>query len=132
MATYKGSVGIRWGTMGAGSTSFGTSALMQSYDVEIKGDEYEVKNGSGDIVAWYGHNNTREATFTYYVGAASAGSGSAVVAPAFGEMITVTQTTPTSNATSSYWIVKSVTENATNSDAVKITVKATEYPSITT
>jgi len=130
MGQYRGAVGIRWGTNGIGSTTFGASALMQSYDVEKKGDEFEAKDGAGDIRAWYGYNQAKEASFTFYVGAASAGSASAVIAPAFGDLITVTGTG--GNATGSYWVVKSVSENAVNTDAVKITVKATEYTYITT
>jgi len=131
MAQFRGSVGIRWGTGGAASTTFGTNALMQSYDAERKGDEFEAKDGNGDIRAWYGYNNVKEASFTYYVGASSAGSGSVVVSPTFGDMIQVT-TGVGSTATSSYYVVKSVSENAVNTDATKVTVKATEYQYITT
>lgn len=132
MSVFRGSVGIRWGLNNAGSTAFGTSALMQSYDVERKLDEAEIRDGQGEIRAWYGYNTVREASFVYFVGAASAGSGSAVVMPAVGDLITVTQTGATpSQATSSYWICKSATENATNTDAVKVTVRATEYQYIT-
>lgn len=131
MAQLRGAVGIRWGTGGAAATEFGTSALMQSYDVERKGDEFEAKDGNGEVRTWYGYNQSKEATFTYYVGAATANASASVVIPAFGTLMAVTATGG-SSVTSSYWIVKSATEAASNTDAVKITVKATEYQYITT
>jgi hypothetical protein len=131
MATIRGAVGIRWGTNGIGATACGASALFQSFDVENKIDETEVKDGSGEVRAWYGYNPTREGTFTYYVAGASQSTQSAVTKPDVGSLMSVTGNTG-SDVTSSYWLVKSSTENATNTDATKITVKATEYQYITT
>lgn len=130
MGTFHGSVGIRIGA-GVASSAFGTSAIMQSYDVESKGDEVEVKDKTGNVVSWWGTNPTSEATFTYYVGSATLSESASVVKPAFGAMISVTEDLTGSGVSGSYWITKSSTANATNTDAVKVTVKATTYPSIT-
>jgi hypothetical protein len=128
----RGSVGIRIFLGGTTSTAFGTNAIMQTYDVERSGDEIEIKDGTGKVVAWNGENKKKEATFTYYVGGTAADSASALVAPEFGDLITVTQTfTNKSLPTGSNWIVKNVNEAGTNNDAVKVTVKATAYDGIT-
>src|ERR1700754_943873 len=111
MAQLRSNVGISWAVRGVASTSFGTSAIMQSYDVEDKTDEVEIKDASGEVVAWYGYNPTRDATYTYYVGSATANASASVVKPATGVLMTVTANG--GNASGSYWVVKGVTETAT-------------------
>jgi hypothetical protein len=100
---------------------------MNSYDVESKTDESEIRDGNGEVKAWYGYNPTREATFTYYVAAATMNASASVVKPTIGTLMTVTDSNAGGGATGSYWVVKSSTENASNTDAVKVSVKATEY-----
>ena len=121
--TLKSSVGIRWGLQGVASTTW-TNAIMQSTDSEVKAEESEIKNSVGETVALYLYNKTREVSFTFYVGGASNSTASAIEAPAVGDVITVSGG---SNVSGSAWIAKSVSTNSTNTDAVKIVVKATEY-----
>ncbi len=131
MATeyYKG-LNIRWGVGGVGSTAFGASAIIQTYDVERKVDETEIKDQYGTTVAWVGYDAKKEATFEYIAADAAAAAGNAAITrPDTGDMITVTGGDANINGTA--WVVKNVVDKAMNTDATKVTVRATLYPKIT-
>ncbi len=131
MATIRG-LGFCWGVGVTTSTAFGT-CKVQSYDVEQKGEESTIKDNTGTTVAWYGFDAMREATFEYVPTSASQTSSGSVTTPAFGDLITVTTTGGGDSVPSgSNWIVKSVSNKAGNTDFVKVSVKTTAYPSITT
>lgn len=130
MATnYYHGLNIRWGTGTTTSTAFGTSAVIQTIDVEQKVDESEIKNQYGATVAWVGFDAKKEATFEYVAADAQAPAGNAVVTqPTQGDIITVSGGETVVNGTT--WIVKSILEKAMNTDATKVTVRATLYPLI--
>lgn len=132
MATnYYHGLNIRWGTGTTTSTAFGTSAVIQTIDVEQKVDEAEIKNQYGATVAWVGFDAKKEATFEYVAADANSPAGTAVVTqPTQGDMITVSGGETQVNGTT--WIVKNVVEKAMNTDATKVTVRATLYPLIST
>lgn len=130
MATnYYHGLNIRWGTGTTVSTAFGTSAVIQTIDIEKKVDEAEIKNQYGATVAWVGFDAKKEATFEYVAADAQSPAGNAVVTqPTQGDMITVSGGETEVNGTT--WIVKNVVEKAMNTDATKVTVRATLYPLI--
>lgn len=130
MATnYYHGLNIRWGTGTTTSTAFGAQAVIQTIDVEQKVDENEIKNQYGATVAWVGFDAKKEATFEYVAADAQSPAGNAVVTqPTQGDMITVSGGETIVNGTT--WIVKNIVEKAMNTDATKITVRATLYPLI--
>lgn len=122
---------ISWGTAGLACSAFGASAIITSADVEKRVDEATILDQYGSAKAWIGYNGLKEATFEYIgADATTPPVGTAVVTqPAQGDIISVTGGEAGLDGT--YWIVKSVTERAMNTDAVKVTVRATLYPNIT-
>lgn len=122
---------ISWGTGTLASSAFGTSAIITSADVERRSDEAVVLNQYGSAQAWVGYNLLKEATFEYIAADSTTPPvGTAVVTqPAVGDMISITG--GDAGLQGSYWIVKSVTERAMNTDCVKVSVRATFYPNIT-
>ncbi len=130
MATeyYKG-VNIRWGTY-ASSSNFDLKSVIMSVDVERKVDETEIKDGVGTTVSWIGYDKKKEATFEYVAADdTSPADGKAdVTQPSPGDLIAVLSPEP--NISGSKWLVKNVVEKAMNTDATKVTVRATEYPKI--
>jgi hypothetical protein len=131
MATnYYHGLNIRWGTGTTTSTAFGASAIIQTIDVEQKVDELEVKNQYGSTVGWVGFDAKKEATFEYVAAdSTSPPTGTATVTqPTQGDMITVSGGETVVNGT--IWIVKNVVEKEMNTDATKVTVRATLYPLI--
>ena len=122
---------IRWGLGATTSTAFGASAVIQTVDVEQKQDENEIKNQYGSTIAWVGFDLKKEATFEYVAADANSPAGNAVVTqPSQGDIITVSGGETQINGTT--WIVKNVVEKAMNTDATKVTVRATLYPLIST
>lgn len=132
MATeyYKG-VNIRWGTQDASSTDFDVESVIVSIDVERKVDEAEIKDQLGTTATWVGYDKKKEATFEYVAAddKSPADGKATVTQPSPGAVIEVSATD--ANIDGSKWLVKSVTEKAMNTDATKISVRATEYPNIT-
>lgn len=130
MATnYYHGLNIRWGTGVTACTAFGASSVISSIDVDQKSDESEIKNQYGSTVAWVGFDAKKEATFEYVAADAGAAAGNAVVtSPTIGDIITVSGGSTQVNGTT--WIVKDITEKQMNTDAVKVSVKATLYPLI--
>ncbi len=125
MYQYHGIVGIRVSTGNTTSTAFGTNAVMQSYDWTDEGEETEVTDANtGEIVAWVGKKRKKNATFTYLVGSGTPGTGSAVTAAGFGDMITVTGND--ASVTGTKWVVKSSAGNASE-DPYEVTCTATLY-----
>lgn len=133
MATnYYHGLNIRWGTGTASSSAFGIGSVINSVDLDRKSDESEIKNQYGSTLAWVGFDAKTEATFEYVVGKVETAAGDAtVVSPTVGDFITVTAGTG-GNVTGSFWLCKDVTEKQMNTDCVKVSVKATFYPLITT
>lgn len=127
--TYYHGLNIRWGTGLTTSTAFNASSVITSIDVEQKSDEAEIKNQYGATVAWVGYDAKKEGTFEYIAADSSAPAGNATITqPAIGDMITISG--GDTNVNGSTWIVKNVVEKQMNTDATKVTVKATLYPLI--
>src|SRR5215471_7690411 len=133
MATLhsNGSLGFRWALGGVTVTAFGNYA-MQSADVEDTGETYEVKDGSGTTIIWYGFDHKRMANWEYIVTGTSANTSASITSPGFGTMFTVTDTSGGSNPlTGSNYIVLSATVKETNKDAATVTVKTVAYDTVT-
>lgn len=131
MATqYFHGLNIRWGTNNTTSSNFGASSVIMSIDAERKVDESEIKDQYGATKAWVGYDAKKEATFEYVAsdGGVTPNGNATVTQPTQGDFITITSTED--NFTGSKWIVKNVVEKALNTDATKVTVRATLYPLI--
>lgn len=127
---YFHGLNIRWGTGPTTSSAFNASSVIMSVDVERKVDENEIKSQLGATTAWIGFDAKKEATFEYVAsdGGGTPNGGATVTQPTQGDMITITS--DEANFTGSTWIVKNVVEKALNTDATKVTVRATLYPLI--
>jgi hypothetical protein len=131
MATnYYHGLNIRWGTGATACSAFGSLSIIQSIDVDKKIDESEIKNQYGATVAWVGYDAKSEGTFEYVAAdSTTPPTGSAAVTmPTQGDLLTVTGGETEVNGTT--WIVKDVSEKLMNTDATKVTVRATKYPLI--
>jgi len=124
---------LRWGTVGLGSTAFGTSALIQSADIENQAEQALVKDQSGNTVARADFDFKDTATFEYVTAVSGSASGNATITkPSVGQMITVTDSVGAgSDLSGSMWIVDNASQKQMNTDACKISVKATRYCGIT-
>lgn len=123
---------IAWG-LGANFSASNAVGLFQSAEHDSKLDEWEGRDQRGNVVSWAGYNPMETATFEYYVSDASTASGSAVPTfntnvPQQGSKITITSGFPINGAS---WIVQDSLIRATNTEAVKVTIKAVRYPNIT-
>ena len=123
---------IAWGL---GQTAFSASnciGIPQSVEHDNKLDEWEGRDQRGNVVSWAGYNPTEGLTFEYYVSDNNTASGSAAVTmgtsvPNQGAKITVTSGFPVAGSS---WIVQDAMIRATNTEAVKATVKCIRYPGI--
>jgi hypothetical protein len=131
MATqYFHGLNIHWGTGTTESDSFYSQSVITSVDCERKVDENEIKSQLGATLAWVGFDAKKEATFEYVAADNGSPAGNATVTqPSQGSMIVLNS--DENNFTGSYWIVKNVVEKQLNTDATKVTVRATLYPLIT-
>lgn len=132
MATqYFHGLNIRWGIGNTTGSAFNAASVIMSIDSERKVDESEIKNQVGATSAWIGYDAKKEATFEYVAsdGGGTPNGTATVTQPTQGDFISITS--DEDNFTGSKWIVKSVTEKALNTDATKVTVRATLYPLIT-
>lgn len=125
-------INIAWG-LGSGSMSAtNCTGIFQSVEHDNKIDIWEGRDQRGNVVAWGGYNPTETCVIEYFVSDASAASGSA--SPTFGTnvcqqaaKITIGAGFPVSGTS---WIIDDVLIRATNTDAMKITLKGTRYPGI--
>jgi len=124
---YKG-VGCHWGV---GSTTavvaFGTFKL-QTRDYTRKSEMETIRDYEGTTVSKIYYDPTEEATFEYVVTAASGGVAAPTL-PAIGDVITVVDTVSGVGGTS--WLCDDVSTKSSNTSCMRVTVKMTKYPSIT-
>jgi hypothetical protein len=128
MPTYR-NLAVNWGV---NSTLNTVSWSMQSRDHGYKSESETIKDGQGATVAKVFFDPSEEVTFTGVVVAALSSSGSApVVIPVIGSLASITDVSYP-NITGSTWIVEDVNTKGSNTEALKVTAKATRYPGITT
>ena len=132
MANFFG-LNLRWSTNGVGVSVFGAQALIQSVDNEQQLSEVTVMNQLGNTAIWVGHDLRKSATFEYVAASSATADGNlAVTKPAQGVKFTVADTVDgSSDLAGTNWICQSVVERRMNTDAVKVTVRAIAFPSIT-
>lgn len=121
---------IRWGINETTCSAFNVNSVILTIDAERKVDENEVRNQYGSTTAWIGFDGKKEGTFEYVAsdGGGTPNGNATVTQPSQGDFIVVTS--DESNFAGTKWIVKNVTEKAINTDATKVTVRATLYPLI--
>ena len=124
---YKG-VGVHWGVTSTGATAFGTMRL-QTRDHTRKTESELVKDADGVTVSKVFYDPTAEATFEYVATAASGGAAAPTL-PACGDVITVTDAVYTQIAGTN-WLCDEVSTKSSNTSAMRVTVKCTQYPAIT-
>lgn len=124
---YKG-IGIHWGVSSSGCTAFGTMKL-QTRDHTLKSESETIKDADGVTVSKIYYDPTQECTFEYIPSGASGGAVTPTL-PACGDVITVTDSAYTQVA-STAWLVDDVSTKSSNTGVMRVTVKCTRYPSIT-
>lgn len=124
---YKG-VGCHWGVTSSTATAFGTMKL-QTRDHTLKSESETIKDADGVTVSKVYYDPTQEATFEY-VATAVSGGVAAPTLPACGDIFTVVDSVYTQIA-STAWLVDDVSTKSSNTSAMRVTVKCTRYPSIT-
>ena len=125
--TYHG-VGINFG-IASGITS--AVGAFQTNDHGVTSDNEVIRDGTGAEVekTFYAFKST--ATFEYVATAAGGPSGNAAVSyPSVGAMVTVSDTNY-GNIAGTNWLIDSVDIKRSNVAAVRVTLKMTQYPSIT-
>jgi hypothetical protein len=105
------------------------SGAFQTRDHTYLSEKEVIRNGTGESVAKIYYDPTQEATFTYVATGASGGAVSVTV-PTIGDFATVTDNGYTAIAATT-WLVDEVSTAGSNTGAVRVTVKLTKYPSIT-
>ncbi len=122
---------IHWGI----SASFaGVTGIPQNLDGDFKMDIWTGRDQRGAEVAFSGYNNVKTANFEYYVTDSNTASGNAQISgsyPERGTMFAVTSGESENPFVDTNWIVTDYTIRETNTDATKITLKATSYSGIT-
>ena len=126
MPNYRG-VGINFGIS---SSLASITGAMQTRDHSYKSETEMIKNGGGDTVAKVYFDFSEEATFTYVATGASGGAVT-VTTGSIGALMTVTDSTYPAIAGTS-WLVDDVSTAGSNTGAVKVTMKLSRYPNITT
>lgn len=124
--TYRG-VGVCWGV---GTTAVSTvTGALQTRDHTLRADMDETRNGEGVVVQKTYYNPTEEASFEFVASGTNGGTVTPTL-PAIGSLLTVTDTvyTPISG---SAWLVDEVSTAGSNTSAVRITLRMTKYPNIT-
>ena len=126
--TYRG-IAVNFG-LASGITSI--TGQFQTNDHGYEADNEIIRDGTGAEVEKTFYAFKMTATFEYVASAAGGPSGGATVTvPTIGALATVTDAAyPAIAATN--WIVDGVDVKRSNVTAVRVTVKMTLYPSITT
>ena len=124
--TYHG-VGVNFG-IATGITS--VTGMFQTNDHGLTADTEIIRDGTGAEIekTFYAFKST--ATFEYVATGTGPSGTVAVTAPSVGQMVTVTDTNYAVIAATN-WIVDSVDIKRSNVAAVRVTLKLTLYPSIT-
>jgi len=126
-------INLGWGLGATAVTITGATGIFQDIEYNLKLDELETRDQRGTVATWTGYNPSEMATFNYFLSDANAASGSAVPTlnanvPDRSTKVTVTSVGPMSGSS---WIVQDVLVRETNTDNMKVTVKATRYVNIT-
>ena len=124
---YKG-VGVHWGVVSSGATAFGTMKL-QTRDHTLRSEMETVRNADGVTEAKVYYDPTQEATFEYIPSGASGGAITPTL-PAIGDVVTVTDSVYTQVAATN-WLVDDVSTRSSNTGVMRVTVRMSRYPSIT-
>jgi hypothetical protein len=125
--TYRG-VNINFGI---GSTVTSVTGLFQTNDHALESDNEIIRDGTGaeSEKTYYAFKQT--ATFEYVATQSGAANGAATVSPPLvGALITVTDTNYPLIAESS-WLLDNVDIKRSNTAALRVTLKLTFYPQIT-
>lgn len=124
---YKG-VGVHWGVTSSGATAFGTMKL-QTRDHTLKSDMDTIRDADGVTVAKIYYDPTQEASFEYIPTGASGGAVTPTL-PTIGDVVTVTDSTYTQIAATN-WLVDDVSTRSSNTGVMRVTIRMTRYPQIT-
>jgi hypothetical protein len=125
MATYRG-IGVNFGIS---SSLANITGAFQSRNHTFRAEMDTIKNGGGDTMAKVYYDQSEEASFTY-VATGTSGGAVTVTKPTIGALMTIEDTTyPAIAATN--WLVDEVSTDGSNTAAVRVTLKLTKYPNIT-
>ena len=117
---------------GLASTVGSATGQFQTNDHGYESDSEIIRDGTGAEVekTYYAFKMT--GTFEYVASGAGGPSGTAtVVVPTVGQMVSVADTNYSAIAATN-WLIDSVDVKRSNVAAVRVTLKLTLYPSITT
>lgn len=121
-------INLFWGLGPTTITVTNATGIYQSFDYNPKIDKQEVRDQRGTIATINYYNPYEEASVVYYASDANSASGSAVPTwPDRGTAVSIVASTALSG---SGWKVDDISLSATNTDALKVTVKASRYLNI--
>ena len=130
MALVNKGVNIFFGNGSTTTTALATS-LIQSMDIDKKAEEVKVRNQSGVTVGVVYYDPIFEATFEYIVADGSTGAGNAsFTSPVVGDSVTVASASHDTSL-NGVWIVSDVVFKYMNNDCLKVSLKCTKFPAIT-
>lgn len=124
---YKG-VGCHWGV--SSSTVSTVTGKFQSRDHSKKSETDAIKDGDGVTVGKVYFDPTEEASFEYIPTSVTVNGDLTPTLPAIGDLLTVTDTKYTAIAATN-WLVEDVSTKSSNSAAMRVSLKLTKYPQIT-
>ncbi len=120
-------VGVNFGINTGVSTVTG---LFQTRDQSFVSEAETIKNGIGDTYEKTFYDLHQTATFEFVATGAGPSGTVPVIIPSVGDIITVTDTIYTQIAGTN-WMVDGIDSKGSNTAAVRVTLKLTEYPNIT-
>ena len=126
--TYKG-VGVHWGVNSTTVTAFGTCKI-QSRDHSKKSQSETIKDSEGVTVSKIYYDPTEEISFEYVPTTATGGTATPTL-PDIGTFITMSNDTAYTAIANKVFIVDDVSTKSSNTSAMRVTIKATYYPQIT-
>lgn len=130
-ATAFHGLNIHWGIS---SSVAGVTGIPQSLEGDVKQDTWTGRDGRGVEVAYNGYNPVITANFEFYAADNNSAAGNANVSGSYPErstMFAITGDSPGNPFALTNWIVEDILIRETNTDATKVTLKATAYQFIT-
>jgi len=115
---------------GVGSTITGVTGSFQRRDHDKISEVESVRNGSGTTVTRVYYDSHDEATFEYVLGDGTNNSPSASVSlPTVGNFLTVADSNYSELAAST-WLIDHVASAATNVSSLRVTLRLSKWPGI--
>ena len=105
------------------------TGAMQTRDHEYKTEVESIRDGSGTTVSRVYYDASEEATFEYVATGTNGVVNATVTVPTNGALMTVTDASYSAIAGST-WIVENVATKVSNTSAVRVTVKLSRWPGI--